>query len=89
MKYYIVGTKQKNDLSEEWATYSGFDFEEAKKTYEEEKYNYDCCLTWREKERYEVFIEYFDLPDDVDENNGSEVINAICNCIGSFPMMIK
>lgn len=85
MKYYIVGTRKytnekHTDLTDEWTTYQGFDYEEAKKALAEEKSNYECYSTKQEKVMYEVFGEVYELPDDLDTSDEDAVTDALCDC---------
>ena len=87
MKYYKVGTRKftnpkHTDYNDEWISYEGFDFCKAWKTLKEEKANYECHLTKKEKELFEILAEVYDLPDDIDTSDEDEVINALCDCCG-------
>jgi hypothetical protein len=84
MKYYIVGTRKYNtnhtDFTDEWTSYSGFDYEEAKKALAEEQSNYECYSTKQEKATHEVFGEVYELPDDIDTTDKDAITDALCEC---------
>lgn len=87
MKYYKIGSRKytnpkHTDYNDEWTSYEGFDFWKAWKALQEEKANYECHLTKKEKELFEVLAEVYDLPDDIDTSDKDEVINALCDCCG-------
>lgn len=85
MKYYVVGTRKfvnekKTDFTDEWASYQGFDYEEAKKALAKEKSNYECYSTKQEKATQDVFGEVYELPDDLDTTDEDAIIGALCEC---------
>ena len=63
MKYYVIGTRKYSnekhtDFTDEWTSYSGFDYEEARKALAEEQSKYECYSTKYEKATHEVFTTY-------------------------------
>ena len=87
MKYYSIGVRETTGCCPQgYTAYSGFDYDEAKKAYEKEKYNFEHNYTDSEKANNEVFAMCYTLPDDIDITDEDEVTNAVRDCICCKPI---
>lgn len=86
MKYYRVGSTSCININieegDEFTSYEGTSFEDAKKALENEKWKFEKYLTQNEKKRTIVWGRVYDIPDDTDLNDEYALSNALCDCLG-------